>query len=84
MDVRIKKLEVEMAVKSNGMELEIREPNGVARLGDCYVTMTGLTWCTGKTSKKNGVKISWNQLIEILDSKDSVKAALACARKVSP
>lgn len=70
-----------MAVKSNGMELEIREPNGVTRLGDCYVTMTGLNWCTGKTSKKNGVKISWNQLIEILDSKDSMKAALAAARK---
>ncbi len=80
MDVRIKKLEVEMAVKSNGMELEIREPNGTTRLGDCYVTMTGLVWCNGKTSKKNGVKISWKQLIEILRSPESVKAALTAAR----
>jgi hypothetical protein len=81
MDVRIKKLEVEMAVKSSGMELEIREPNGTTRLGDCYVTMTGLTWCKGKTTKANGVKISWNQLIEILASKESLRAAVAAARQ---
>jgi hypothetical protein len=79
-DVQIKKLEVEMAVKSKGMELEIRKPNGGDRLGDCYVTMTGLVWCHGRTTKAKGVPITWDKLIEILGSKESVKAALDAVR----
>ena len=80
MDVQIKKLEVEMAVKQKGMELEIRKPNGVDRLGDCYVSMTGLAWCQGRTTRAKGVKIRWEELIEILDSKESLKAALKAVR----
>ena len=82
MDVEIKKLQVEMAVKTNGLELEIRKPNGGDHLGDCYVTMTGLVWCKGRTNRKNGVPIKWETLIEILGSRESVKAALAAARDV--
>ena len=80
MDVEIKKLQVEMAVKSKGLELEIRKPNGGDHLGDCYVTMTGLVWCKGRTSMAKGVPIKWDTLIEILGSKQAVKAALAAAR----
>jgi hypothetical protein len=80
MDVEIKKLQVEMAVKSSGLELEIRKPNGGKHLGDCYVTMTGLVWCKGKTSKTNGVRIDWDTLIEILGSKEAVRTAIAAVR----
>lgn len=62
------------------MELEIRTPDGTTQLGDCYVTMTGLTWCKGKTTKKNGVKLSWKDLTQILSTDESKKAALKASK----
>jgi len=81
MQVRIKKFDVAMEVKANGIEFEVRHPNNGARIGDCYLTMVGLTWCPGKTSKANGIKISWNDFVEVMKSDASVKAAVAAARK---
>jgi len=69
MQVRIKQFDVNMEVKSSGIEFEVRTPDGSQQLGDCYVTMTGLVWCKGKTSKKNGVRISWKDFIEYMESK---------------
>ena len=57
MNVSIKDFSVAMPVKSNGIEFEIKSTTDVF-LGDCFLTMSGLTWCKGKTSKGNGVKIS--------------------------
>jgi hypothetical protein len=65
-----------MDVKKKGIELEVRTPNGDSQLGDCYVNMTGLVWCPGKTNKKNGIKIEWKDLINLMSSKDSLKRAL--------
>ena len=62
MKVWIKKLDVEMEVKNNGIELDVRKPNG-RRLGDLVVTKTGLIWCKGKTTPANGVRISWANFI---------------------
>ena len=76
MKVNVKDLSAVIELKQNGMELEVREPNGGPQLGDCYVTMTGLTWCRGKTTKKNGVKLSWKELAQILSSTETKKAAL--------
>jgi hypothetical protein len=76
MNVKIKSFDVNMDVKKKGIELEVRTPNGDSQLGDCYVTMTGLLWCQGKTNKKNGIKIEWNDLINLMSSKDSLKRAL--------
>ena len=76
MNVKIKSFDVNMDVKKKGIELEVRTPNGDSQLGDCYVTMTGLVWCPGKTNKKNGIKIDWNDLINLMSSKDSLKRAL--------
>jgi hypothetical protein len=81
-EVKIKKLDINMYVKQNGIELEIRKPDGSSQVGDCYVTMTGLTWCIGKTAKANGVKISWDDLATILDSSEAKKAALKAAKAV--
>ena len=45
MDVRIKQFDVKMNVKAKGIEFEVRTPKGGSQIGDCYVTMKGLTWC---------------------------------------
>ena len=63
-----------------GMELEIRSPDGRTHQGDCYVTMTSITWCPGRVTKANGVSVTWDELAEILASKDAKKAALKAAR----
>lgn len=80
MKVKVKELSADIELKSNGMELEIRTPDGNTRLGDCYVTMTGLTWCKGKTTKPNGVKLSWKELEQILKTAESKKAALKASK----
>lgn len=80
--VKVKKLSVDMEVKTNGIELEVRKPDDSAQVGDCYVTKTGVTWCRGKTTKPNGVRITWDELAELLASKDSKKAALKAVREL--
>ncbi|MDB4614554.1 hypothetical protein OAH18_02565 [bacterium] len=81
MQVAIKNFDVNMQVKSNGIEFEVRSPDGKTQLGDCYLTMTGLVWCSGKTSKKNGTKINWKDVITILESDESKKAAVKAAKQ---
>lgn len=80
MQVWIKSLQVDMQVKQNGIELEVRSPNGEEQLGDCYATMTGLVWCHGRTQKKNGVKVKWDDFIAICASQESLKAAVKAAK----
>jgi hypothetical protein len=79
-EVRIKKLDINMHVKQSGIEFEVRTPNGASQVGDCYLTMTGLVWCKGKTTKPNGIKITWNELADVLASDATKKAALKAAR----
>ena len=80
MQVSIKQFDVNMQVKSKGIEFEVRSPDGATQLGDCYLTMTGLVWCNGRTLKKNGIKIDWNDLITILQSDDTKNAAVKAAK----
>ena len=80
MEVWIKTFDVRMQVKSNGMELEVRTPDGEEHLGDCYVTQTGITWCEGRTRRQNGVKISWNDLRWILGTSKAKAEALKAAK----
>ncbi len=80
MQVLIKSFNVNMDVKSSGVEFEVRSPDRKQQLGDCYLTMTGLIWCKGKTEKKNGVKIKWDDFTTIMTSKDSVKKAIKAAK----
>jgi hypothetical protein len=63
MKVSIKTFDVEMDVKTNGIEFEVYENDGTF-LGDCYLNKTGLIWCKGKTTKPKGVKISWAEFIK--------------------
>ncbi len=83
MVVGIKDLTVEMEIKTNGMELDVRSNDG-KHLGDCYITNTGLTWCEGNTQKRNGIKISWEEFITDMKSRKTVpknKAQIAKSRK---
>ena len=52
MQVKIKEFKIAMDVKASGFEFMIHSPNGENQLGDLILTMTGLTWCKGKTTKK--------------------------------
>ena len=88
MKVIIKEFSVDMEVKSSGIEFEVRKPDNSEQIGDCYLTMTGLIWCRGKTSKKKGLKVSWQDFTTIMKSEQSLKAALdaatTCLSKASP
>ena len=68
MKILIKDFNVDMEIKNNGIELEIRNPDGSQQLGDLYVTRANLIWCSGKIKKENGVKIPWNDFIEWAES----------------
>ena len=63
MIVHVKDLSVDMEVKNNGIEFEVRDTDETF-LGDCFVTRTGLIWCQGKTTKAKGKKVSWNEFIQ--------------------
>ena len=82
MEVRIKKLDINMHVKQNGIEFEVRTPDGSSQIGDCYLTMTGLVWCKGKTTKPKGTPISWGDLAVVLSSNAAKTAAVKAARAV--
>jgi len=74
MDVKIKKFVIEQTVKTGGIEFQVND-NG-SQLGDCYITQTGLTWCRGRTSKQNGIRLSWKELQALLETSETKKAAL--------
>jgi hypothetical protein len=80
--VRIKEFQVEMNVKAAGIEFEVRTPDGSNQIGDCYLTMTGLVWCQGRISKAHGVKVSWDEFITIMQSSESLKAAVRAAKSL--
>jgi hypothetical protein len=68
MDVSIKSFDVAMDVKNNGIEMEIREPNGGTRLGDLIVAKGHLIWCAGKTSRAKGKKVKWTEFITFVNT----------------
>lgn len=67
MKVFIKKLQVDMDIKNNGIELDVSDNEG-GHIGDLYVTKAQLIWCLGKTSKKKGKKIKWDDFAEYMVS----------------
>ncbi len=67
MKVSIKTFDVEMDVKTNGIEFEVYDNDGTFR-GDCFLTKTGLIWCEGRTRRENGVKVTWDEFITWMNS----------------
>lgn len=68
MNVSIKEFDVAMEVKNKGIELDVADPQGT-HIGDLVVTKTKLIWCKGKTGRKNGKEIAWNDFIAYMESK---------------
>lgn len=67
MKVKIKNFGVDMEVKNTGVEFQVHDNQGNF-LGDCYITKTGVIWCEGRTRKENGVKATWQEFIEWMNS----------------
>ena len=71
MNVKIKKFEIEMEVKTNGIELEVRTPDGTKQLGDLIVSKTGLKWCKGKSTK--GKFMTWEKFTSMITDNGKMK-----------
>lgn len=82
MEVHIKSFNVDAQVKQRGLEFEVRSADGATHLGDCFVTMTGIRWCEGRTTYENGVQLPWADLRTILQSKGTRRAAIRAAGQV--
>ena len=67
MKVTIKEFDVEMEVKNNGLEFEVRSPNGEKHWGDLVLTKTRLIWCKGRTTPDNGIPIEWEKFIRFME-----------------
>jgi hypothetical protein len=65
MKVSIKELAVTMDIKNKGIELDVYD-NSARHLGDLVVTKTVLIWCDGRTTAKNGKKVTWDQFIKFM------------------
>lgn len=66
MQVFIKDFDVQMELKNNGIELEIRTPSG-DHLGDLVITKTQLIWCRGRTARANGISASWDTFMSWME-----------------
>jgi hypothetical protein len=69
MRVHIKKFDVApMEIKNNGIEVEVRTPDGKVQVGDLILTKTMLEWCDGKTHRGNGTQKTWKEFIDWMNS----------------
>lgn len=70
MKVNIKNLDVNMEVKTSGVEFAVHDTSNKF-LGNFFVTKSGLIWCKGKTKKQNGTKITWKKFLETVEEVQS-------------
>lgn len=69
MQVKIKDFDVApIEVRTNGIEFEVRTPDGDQQLGDLILTKARLEWCNGRTRRGNGVAKTWQQFIDWMNS----------------
>ena len=71
MKVKIKRFNVEMAVKNSGIEFEVRSSNGKKHYGDLVLTKARLIWCPGQTHFKNGHQLDWEDFIRLAEEHGS-------------
>ena len=70
MKVNVKRLSVDMEVKTKGIEFEVRSPDGKTHLGDLVLNKSNLIWCPGQTQPKNGHRIRWEDFIKLAEEHD--------------
>jgi hypothetical protein len=68
MKVSIKDFAVTMEIKNKGIEIDVYD-NDDHHLGDLVVSRTGLTWCKGRTTPANGIKVSWREFTDYMESR---------------
>ena len=69
MKVSVKSFDVEMDVKTKGIELDIYDSYGNHR-GDLIINKKHLIWCKGKTTREKGKKITLEKFIEDMEAPD--------------
>ncbi len=67
MKVSIKDFNVQMDIKTAGIELEVYD-NDDTHLGDLVITKTRLIWCHGRINPKNGVAVDWQEFIDYMEA----------------
>ena len=70
MEVKIKEFNVDMEVKTSGIEFEVRDPSGEEHLGDLILTSTRLIWCRSRVRRENGVRIEWQEFIDLMNNRE--------------
>lgn len=66
MNVSIKKINLPIELKNNGIEIEVRDTKGDF-LGDLVIGKGAVIWCKGKTTPENGVKKKWTDVIAFFE-----------------
>lgn len=66
MDVSIKKFDVAMQLKNNGIEVDVYDNS--THLGDFIISKGGIEWCSGRTRRGNGKRLTWKQFINLMQS----------------
>lgn len=66
MNVSIKKINLPIELKNNGIEIEVKDPKGVF-LGDLVIGRGRIIWCKGKTTPENGIKKKWEDVIAFFE-----------------
>ncbi|MFH0953061.1 MAG: hypothetical protein V1873_01895 [Verrucomicrobiota bacterium] len=63
MKVSVKEFQVSMEIGNNGIELDVYDGQN-KHLGDLRIGRATIEWCAGRTRRGNGVRKSWEELIE--------------------
>lgn len=63
MQVEIKDFSISMELGSKGIELQVKDTSG-EHLGDLRIGKATIEWCEGRKRVGNGIKKSWEELIE--------------------
>jgi hypothetical protein len=66
--VTIKQFDVDMDLKNNGIEFEVRD-NQDNFLGDLIITKAKLIWCEGRTQRRRGKVISLEEFREYMNQR---------------
>ncbi len=67
MRISIKEFNVDMEIKTAGVELDVRDTDG-SHFGDLIVTKTQVIWCRGRTTRENGKSLTWDRFIRTMEA----------------
>jgi len=66
MPVTIKDLSINLDVKNNGVEFEVKDNSGT-HLGDLFITKAKVIWCPGRTTRENGRALTWAKFAKMME-----------------